>query len=147
MRGVGRDGIREQHIHGVIEADHVEAVAGLQATERVNQACLGLHDRGAAHRTGIVDDEDHLARQRLLFRLLQRRRRDEGQQVVGVADMFAEQPDRGRLFSGRLPGQLEVVIGRHRTFSEPDNARHIVGAFDLDGVVVALHFAERKTGP
>ena len=36
MLPVGRHGRREQHVHGVIEADHVEAVVGLQAAERVN---------------------------------------------------------------------------------------------------------------
>ena len=46
--------------------------------------------------------------------LLDRRRRDEGEQVVGVADMLAEQPDRRRLLGGRRPGQFEIAVGRHR---------------------------------
>ena len=66
MLGVGRDGVGEQHVHGVVEADDVEAVGRLEPAERVEQARLGLHDRGAAHRAGIVDHEDDLARARLL---------------------------------------------------------------------------------
>ena len=55
-------------VHGVVEADDVEAVARLQAAEREDEARLGLGHRRAAHRAGIVDDEDDLARQRLLRR-------------------------------------------------------------------------------
>ena len=38
MLGIRRHGVGEQHVHGVVEADHVEAVGGLQAAERVDQA-------------------------------------------------------------------------------------------------------------
>ena len=141
---VGRHGPREQHVHGVIEPDHVEAVVGLQAAERVDEAGFGLDDRDAAHRAGIVDHEDHLAGQRLLLGLLDRGRRDEGQQVVAVADALAEQPDRWRLFGRGLPGQLEIAIRRHRAFGKPDNARAGIGLFGLHRVMVALDLAERK---
>ena len=71
--GVGRDGVREEHVHGVVEADHVEAVDRLEAPERVEEARLGLHHRGAAHRARVVDDEDDLARAAVLS-LLERGR-------------------------------------------------------------------------
>jgi len=67
----------------------------------------GLDDRGAA-----IDPELSITKitsrgQRLLLGLLDRRRRDEGQQIIGVADMLAKQPDRRRGFRGGLPGQFE----------------------------------------
>ena len=147
MLAVGRHRRREQHVHGVIEPDHVEAVVGLQAAERV--------DRGSALACTIevppIDPELSItkidfARQRLLLGLLDRRRRDEGEQIVGVADMLAEQPDRRRLFGRRLPGQLEIAIRRHRAFGEPDDARRVVGLFGLDRVMMALDLAEREAG-
>ncbi len=110
--GIGRHGVGEQHVHGVVEADHVEAVGRLQPIERVEQARLGLHHRGAAHRAGIVDHEDRFART-LLLRLFERGRRDEGEQVIVVADALAEQPDRRRRLRRRFPGQFEVAVGRH----------------------------------
>ena len=54
--------VGEQHIHGVVEADDIEAVAGFQPLQGEQQARLGLHDRGAAHRAGIVDDEHDFTR-------------------------------------------------------------------------------------
>ena len=143
---IGRHRCRKQHVHGVIEPDHVEAVARLQPAKRVSKARLGLHDRGAAHRAGIVDHEDYFTRQRLLLGLANRGRGDERQQIVGVADMLAEQPDRRRRFGRGFPGQLEIAIGRHRAFREPDDARGVVRAFDFDLMMVALDFAERETG-
>ena len=95
---------------------------GLQPVERVEQARLGLHDRGAAHRAGIVDDEDRFART-LLLRLFECRRRDEGKQIIVIADALAEQSDRRRGLRRRRPGQLEIAIGRHRTFGELDDLR------------------------
>jgi hypothetical protein len=47
-----------------------------------------------------------------LLGLFDRRRRDEGEQIIGVADMLAEQPDRRRLFRRGFPGELEVAIRR-----------------------------------
>jgi hypothetical protein len=78
MVAVGGHHVRKQHAHGVIETDDVEPVVRLQPPERVEQAGLGLGDRGAAHRAGIVDDKDHLARQRLLLRVVHHRRRHIG---------------------------------------------------------------------
>ena len=85
MVAVGGDHVRKQHVHGVIEPDHVEPVVRLQSPKRVEQAGLGLGDRGAAHRAGIVDNKDHLARQRLLLRVVHRRRRHIGQKIVVAA--------------------------------------------------------------
>ena len=78
--------------------------------------------------------------------LLDRRRRDEGEQIVAVADVLAEQPDRRRLLGGRLPGQLEIAIRRHRAFGKPDDARAGIGLFGLDRMMVALDLAEREAG-
>ena len=144
MLPVGRHGRREKHVHGVIEADHVETVAGLQAAERISEARLGLDDRDAAHRAGIVDHEDDLARQWLLLGLLDRRRRDEGEQVIAVADVLAEQPYRGRFLRRRFPGQFEVAVSRHRTFGQANDARAGIGLFGLDRMMVALDLAERE---
>ncbi len=146
MLGVGRHGVGEQRVHGVVEADHVEAVGGTQAAERVDQALLRLRHRGAAHRAGIVDHEDHLARQRLLSARSTDGGRDERQQVVGIADALAEQPDRRRFLGGRLPGELEVAIGRHRAVGERHDARCGIDRVELDGVMMALHLAEREAG-
>ena len=126
LLGVGRHGVGEQHVHGVVEADDVEAVGGLEPAERVDQARLGLHDRGAAHRAGIVDDEDDLARRACSSACAQRRRRHEGEEIVGVADVLAEQADRRRRSRRRRPGQLEIAIGRHRAVGKLDDAR-VVG--------------------
>ena len=92
--GVGRDRVGEEHVHGVVEADDVEAVGRRQPAERIDQARLGLHDRGAAHGAGIVDDEHDLARAPFFARC-HHGRRHEREQVVGVADALAEQADRG----------------------------------------------------
>ncbi len=146
MLRIGRHRAREQHVHSVIEADHIEAVARLQAAERVKETSLGLLDRRAAHRTGIVDHEDHLAGQRLLFGLFDRRRRDERQHIVGIADMLAEQSDRRRFFGRRFPGQFKIAIRRHHAVGERDDAHGAVGAFDLDLMEVRFHFAKRKAG-
>ena len=81
-----------------------------------------------------------------LLGLLDRRRRDEGQQIVGIADMLAEQPDRRRLFGRRLPGQLEIAIRRHLAVGSRMTRLVASRAFDLDGMVLALDLAERKAG-
>ncbi len=120
--GIGRHRVGEQHVHGVVEADDVEAVGGREPAERIDQARLGLHDRGAAHGAGIVDDEDDLARAPLARSARHRRRRHEGEQVVGVADALAEQADRRRGAFRRLPGQLEIAVGRHRAVGKLDDA-------------------------
>ena len=75
-------------------------------------------------------------------------RRHEGEHIVGVADALAEQADRRqRAAVGRLPGQLEVAIRRHRAFGELDDARRRPRpVFRRDGVVVALHLGEREAG-
>ena len=146
MLRVRRHGRRKQDIHGVIEPDHVESVVRLQAAEGVDEARLGLDDRDAAHRAGIVDHEDDFARHRLLLRRLDRRRGDEGEQIIGIADMLAEQSYRGRLLGHRLPGQFEIAIGRHRTFGKANDARAGVRLLSLDRVMVALDLAERKAG-
>ena len=78
--------------------------------------------------------------------LLDRRRGDEGEQVIAVADVLAEQPDRRRLLRGRLPGQLEIAVRRHRAFGKADDARAVIGLFGLDRVVMALDLAEREAG-
>ena len=89
MLCVGRDGVREERVHGVVEADHVKAVAGLETPERVDEARLRLHHRGAAHRARVVDHEDDLARAAVLS-LLERGRRYEGEDEVSVPDPFTE---------------------------------------------------------
>ncbi len=146
MRGIRPRRGRKQHVHGVIETDHVEAVIRLEAAEGIEQARLGLNDGGAAHRSRIIDHEHDLARQRLLSCLLGAGRRDEGEQVIGIADMLAEQADRWRRARGRLPGQLEVTIGGDSAISERDDTRRVVGTLDLDVMVVAPDLAEREAG-
>ncbi|MGY4600085.1 hypothetical protein ACVWXL_007831 [Bradyrhizobium sp. GM22.5] len=88
--GIRRDGDRKQHVHGIVETDDVETVGRLETGERVGEARLGLNDRRAAHRAGIVDHEYHLARPRLLRRLLGGGRGDKGKQIIGVADALAK---------------------------------------------------------
>ncbi len=88
--GIGVDGFVEQRLHGVVEADHVELVAGTETIEGEEQALLRLDDRGAGHRARIVDDEDQLAREKLR-RAVQRRRRDHGQQIVLTVDDLVEE--------------------------------------------------------
>ena len=78
--------------------------------------------------------------------LFDRRRRDEGQQVIAVADALAEQPDRRRLLGRRLPGQFEIAVGRHRAFGKANDARAGVRFFGLDRMMVALDLAEREAG-
>jgi hypothetical protein len=91
MRCIGRHGVREQDIHGMIEADHVEAVTGLQTAEAVDWLALAcvIECRPSSRN---CRSRDHLAGQR--FRsFADRRRRDKSQQIIGIADMLAEQPD------------------------------------------------------
>lgn len=71
---------------------------------------------------------------------------DEGEQIVGVADMLAEQADGRRRLGGRLPGQLEITIRRDRSLGEADDAGCGVRTLDLHRMMMALHFAERKAG-
>ena len=118
---------------------------GRSRREREVEARLGLHHRGAAHGAGVVDHEDDLARARLLG-VHHHRRRHEGEQIVGVADAFAEQADRRRGAGGGLPGQLEVAVGRHRAVVELDEPDVLAGVLELDRVVVALDLAEREAG-
>src|SRR5215217_1558694 len=110
---IGSDRVREEHVHRVVEADHVEAVGRLEAPQRVKEARLRLHHRGAAHRARVVDHEDDLARAAVLS-LLERGWRHEREDVIGVPDPFAEKADRGDTRRSRLPGQLEIAVGRHR---------------------------------
>src|SRR5260370_11086519 len=60
--------------------------------------------------------------------------------------MLAEQADRRRGALRRLPGQLEVAVGGHRTVGELDDADAILDGLALDGVVMTLHLAEREAG-
>ena len=64
----GGDSLRENRVHRVVKADDIEPVSGVKAAQAILQAGLGLAHRGAAHRAGIVDDEDYLARAALLVR-------------------------------------------------------------------------------
>ncbi len=140
------NGIVEQLVHGVVEADDVEAVVRGQAVERKQKARLGLGDRGAAHGAGIVDHEHHLAGRLLVLRGGDERRRHQGEHVVGIAHMLAEQADGRRGRRGRLPGQLEVAVGRHHVRIEPHDARIVRRRIDRHGVMRALHVAQRKAG-
>ena len=76
----------------------------------------------------------------------QQRRRHQGEHVVGIADMLAEQPHRRRGSGGRGPCQLKVAIGRRNVIVEPDEANVIGRRIDCDGVMMAFDLAEREAG-
>ena len=78
--------------------------------------------------------------------LLKSGRGDEGKDVIRVADALPEKPDRRRVRGRRLPGQLEVAVGRHRPLGEPDQARVRATLLDAHLVMVAPDLAEREAG-
>ena len=99
--GARRNGLREEPIQGVVEADHREAVLRRQPGQAGEQARLGLPHRGAGHRARIVDDEDDVAGR--TDPGLGRRRRERGKKVGTARNRLAEQPEARLPVRFRLP--------------------------------------------
>ncbi|MCY1294906.1 hypothetical protein D9M70_442230 [compost metagenome] len=135
--------LRKMHRHRVVEADDVEAVFGLQPGDRQRQALLRLFHRGAGHGTGIVDDKDDLAFDRLGIGLACGSRwRDEGEQVGLVPDCLPEEAGIGALALDRVPGELEVAVGRHAVALQRHAAAEIIEVGDIDVMIAGFHLAE-----
>src|SRR5467141_1812412 len=60
--------------------------------------------------------------------------------------MSAEKSNRWRRGGGGFPCQFEIAVGRHHFVVKRDDAAVAGWFLRLDGVVVALHFTERKAG-
>ena len=136
-----KDGVR-----GVVEADHVEGVAGSQALQRQLQRGLRLIDGDPVHRPGVVDHEDHLARQaKPLERGRSRRRHHEDGERLGVLPLGEERRDRRR-FGGEFPHQLEVAVRGHGALRELDPVASVHQRRRLDRVVRGGEARQRSAG-
>ena len=141
VRLVRRHGILEEHVKGVVEADHVERVLGPELGQRLQQGSLRLRHGLARHRAGIVDDEDRLARLALGLNGTGRRCH-HGEVVRAITNRFAEEPGLRRALGLQRPVHHEVAVGRHIA-CKFDHRAAVVGTRYIGVVIERLHRIQR----
>ncbi len=128
----------EQRAGRAVEADDVEAVAGLEAVEGEDYRLFGLLDRAAVHRARGIDHEDQVARRARpgIVAVLDGLGRQQADQQVAVAvDLLGE--DRGlRLRThGRSPFQQKIAVGWNAAVGQGDQPAARGGLFDRNRMV------------